>query len=329
MKHDSSSPCPCCSGASYETCCRPFHDRSRIPSSALELMRSRFSAYALDLPHYIIATTHPASPHYRNDLEAWKQQLSLFSQNTSFQRLAVLQSQEKALQATVTFTATLEQEGQDASFTEKSYFEKLSGRWYYRGGQLNQSHSPTLVTTEEMRLLPLAYYGEPVLRKKADPIAEITDEVRRLVDEMVETMEAGNGVGLAAPQVHHSIRLFVICVPESMQPDYPDVEKMQIFINPKLSAPSKESWTEEEGCLSIPGIRGLVERPKEITVTYTNLDGEEKQQRFSGWPARIIMHENDHINGVLFIDRLSPKERQRVQGALKSLENRLKDHRSL
>ena len=107
-----------------------------MPENALQLMRSRYSAYVLNLPDYIIETTHPANPRYSENKSAWKRSISQFSQNSSFQKLEVLDFQESDTLATVTFTAHLSQEGRDATFTEKSYFEKINGRWLYRDGQI-------------------------------------------------------------------------------------------------------------------------------------------------------------------------------------------------
>ena len=320
--------CPCCSGDEYGACCKPFHE-GVFAENALKLMRSRYSAYVLNIPDYIIATTHPASPQYLENKFSWKRSLSRFSQDSSFSKLEVLDFKEKNTVATVVFTAYLTQEGLDATFTEKSYFEKVRRRWLYRGGQLVSGHAPNLVTTGQLRLLPLAYYGDAVLRKKADVIMEVTEDIKKLIEEMVETMDASDGVGLAAPQVHHSIRLFVIRTPIEKEEGKFDLGDVKVFINPKISLPSKEMWTASEGCLSIPGVRSSVERPKEITVEYTTVEGTVMSHRFSGWEARVIMHENDHINGVFFIDRLPSKEKLELAPFLQNLEKRIHDHLDL
>lgn len=317
-----SNPCPCCSGKAYNECCRPFHEGS-IPENALQLMRSRYSAYALNMPDYIVATTHPASPQYLEDKFSWKRNISQFSKNSFFNKLQILDFKENKTLATVSFTAYLSQDDCDATFTEKSYFEKLNGRWFYRSGQLAQGHALNLVTPGPLRLLPLSYYGDPILRKKAEPIIEITNDIRKLVEEMIETMDACNGKGIAAPQVHHSIKLFVIRKPIEIEKDKFEYGEVQVFINPTLSLPSDETWKAMEGCLSIPTIRALVERPKEITVEYTTLEGKLIKKRFSGWEARVIMHENDHIDGILFIDRLNKEEQIKLTPSLQNLEKRI------
>jgi peptide deformylase len=292
-------------------------------------MRSRYSAYVLNIPDYIIETTHPANPQYSENKFAWKRSISQFSRNSSFHKLEVLDFKEKNTLATVSFTAHISQDGHDATFTERSYFEKINDQWFYRGGQLVQGHAPNLVTTGQLRLLPLAYYGDPILRKVADPVNEITDDIRKLVEEMIETMDASDGVGLAAPQIHHSIKLFVIRTPVETEQDKFELGEVKVFINPKLSSPSEETWKAPEGCLSIPTIRSNVERPREITIEYTSIDGSIIKQRYSGWAARVIMHENDHINGILFIDRLDTDEQLKLAPFLQNLEKRIHDGKAL
>jgi peptide deformylase len=324
--------CPCSSSSTYEKCCKPFHGNV-LPVTALQLMRSRFSAYALNLPDYIIATTHPASPQYSENKFAWRRSISQFSRKSVFHRLEILDFKENKRVASVAFTAYLSQNREDATFSEKSYFEKINKRWYYLGGQLTKGHAPNILTTGQLRLLPLAYYGDPILRRQADPITEITEDVKKLVDEMIETMDASDGIGLAAPQIHHSIQLFVIRTPIEAKDetgiDRIECGEVKVFINPKLSLPSSETWETSEGCLSIPGLRSPVSRPKEMTVEYTTLEGNVIKQRFSGWEARVIMHENDHIQGILFIDRLPKEGQAKIDPFLQVLERRIHDGRAL
>ena len=320
--------CPCFSMKEYANCCKPFHE-GEIPENALQLMRSRYSAYVLNIPDYIVATTHPASPQYLENKFSWKRNISQFSLGSTFHKLEVLDFKEQTNLATVTFTAYLSQDTHDATFTERSYFEKINHRWLYRGGQLAQGHVPNLITTGQLRLLPLAYYGDPILTKKAEPISEITSDIIKLVEEMIETMDACDGIGLAAPQIHHSIRLFVIRTPIEIDQDKFEPGEVKIFINPRLSLPSEETWKAAEGCLSIPTVRALVERPKEVTVEYTSIEGKIVKQRVSGWEARVIMHENDHIEGTLFIDRLDQEEQSKLMPFLQNLERRIHDGKAL
>ena len=316
--------CPCSSGQYYNDCCKPLHEGS-LAENALKLMRSRFSAYALNIPEYIIATTHPASPQYSENIFAWRRSISQFSKSSSFNKLEILDFKEQQTLATVTFTAYITQDDTDCTFTEKSFFEFLRGRWLYRGAQLEQGHAPNLVTTGQLRLLPLAYYGDPILRKKADPIKEISTDIKKLVEEMIETMDACSGIGLAAPQVHHSIRLFVIRKPIESEDNKYTPGEVKVFINPIITSPSTNTWMAQEGCLSIPTIHADVERPNEIMVEYTNLEGITKKEKFSGWEAKVILHENDHIDGILFIDRLSEEERRKLEPFLKNLKKRIHD----
>jgi len=320
--------CPCCSGLPYDLCCKRFHKGTHA-HNALELMRSRFSAYVLDLPEYIIKTTHPASPHYSEEHSSWKQQISEFSRSSHFGTLEILDFKELGTLATVTFVAHMQKDGADATFTEKSYFEKKNDIWLYRSGQLSQGHAPTLITREQLHLLPLAYYGDSLLRQKALPVQEINDDVKKLIADMEETMDACNGIGLAAPQVHHSIQLFLIRAPIETETGELEAGECQVFINPVLSEPGKETWTLSEGCLSIPTIYGDVERPKEVTVEYTTPEGKRIKRRASGWEARVIMHEYDHLQGTFFVDHVEKEEKKEIEPLLSNLEKRIHDRTAL
>ncbi len=171
-------------------------------------------------------------------------------------------------------------------------------------------------------ILPIAYYGESILRKKTMPVAEINDEIRQLVADMIETMYAKDGIGLAAPQIYKSLSLFVTCVPTYVSEDelIPGTER--VFINPKILSYSEENITYAEACLSIPHLSGHVNRPLKIVVEATNLEGQRFTQEFIDYEARCIMHENDHINGKLFIDRLESKERQSLEPKLREIKKK-------
>lgn len=317
--------CPCYSGHSYDSCCKPFHEGKKAPN-ALELMRSRFSAYAFALHDYIINTTHPASPYYSEEKTQWKKKIVDFSQESHFDKLDILDFKEHGTLATVTFVAHIRHGDEDATFTEKSYFEQKNGIWLYRSGQLTQGYAPNLITTEQMRLLPLAYYGDDILRKPALPVHTIDKDIEKLIEEMEETMDASNGIGLAAPQVHHSIQLFLTRAPIETDSDELECGEMEVFINPILSDPSVQTWTVSEGCLSLPTIHGDVARPEEITIEYTDRKGKRIKRRVSRWAARVIMHENDHLHGTYFIDHLQKEDRQQLDGALDNLQKRLRGH---
>jgi peptide deformylase len=167
---------------------------------------------------------------------------------------------------------------------------------------------------------PLAYFGDPLLRQKSKEVEKIDHDIHVLVADMIETMYAHQGVGISAVQVKSLLRIFIIC-PDVVDENGNYVEGTpQIFINPKLSLPSKEQEAREEGCLSIPKVYGSVMRPKEITIEGLNLAGEKVIERLVGYPARIAMHENDHINGVLFVDRLSDKDRKAIEKDLREIK---------
>jgi peptide deformylase len=171
-------------------------------------------------------------------------------------------------------------------------------------------------------ILPIAYYGDAILRKKTEPVKEITDEIRQLVIDMIETMYAKDGIGLAAPQVHQSISLFVTSVPIYVDEKtiLPGVER--VFINPKILSYSEEFVTLSEACISIPKLSGHVTRPLKIIVEAMDLEGKIFTQEFKDYEARCIMHENDHINGKLYIDRMDSKERQELEPKLREIKKK-------
>ncbi len=165
-----------------------------------------------------------------------------------------------------------------------------------------------------MALLPIRTYGDPVLRRTAMPVKEITPEVRELAADMAETMFEAPGIGLAAPQVGRSLRLFVIDPSFGEQPG-----EYVAFINPLISDRRGEDEVIEEGCLSIPDIRAEVERPGEVTIEFTTLDGERMKIEADEMLARVVQHEYDHLDGKLFVDRVGPVRRQMLSGQLKAM----------
>lgn len=170
--------------------------------------------------------------------------------------------------------------------------------------------------------LPLAYYGDSVLRKKGAQVQNIDDKIRQLVFDMNETMDVNDGCGLAAPQVHQSLALFITCIPQYVDENTVLPGELRVFINPKIIGYSEEVWPCQEGCLSIPGLRETVVRPAKVTIQATNLEGELFTEEFVGFDAHVIMHENDHINGVLYIDRLPPKRKKEIEGFLKQVKKK-------
>lgn len=135
MGFDPSQPCPCHSSKPYLLCCKPFHDKVSNPQNALLLMRSRYSAYALNIADYIIATTHPKNVTYKRDRNQWMGEIGQFSLATQFTGLEILDFTEEGMTAYVTFKALLSQSGADCSFIEKSRFERVNGLWLYRAGE--------------------------------------------------------------------------------------------------------------------------------------------------------------------------------------------------
>lgn len=157
-----------------------------------------------------------------------------------------------------------------------------------------------------MAKLPIVYFPDPVLRKTAEPFESAGDETRRLAEDMIETMQSVNGLGLAAPQIGLSRRLFVM---NAYDGEEEDGVEMRGLINPEILEKAEEMRVYEEGCLSIPGISAEVERPSSVLIRYIDLDGEPREEWFHGRPATIAQHELDHLNGVLFIDHLSRLKR--------------------
>ena len=155
-----------------------------------------------------------------------------------------------------------------------------------------------------MAKLPILLLPDPILRAAALPVERVDADLRRLVDDMLETMYAAPGIGLAAPQVGVSRRLLVM--DPSSRDDNPEP---MALINPEILEFGDERQVGEEGCLSIPDIFADVERPASVLVRYLDEQGEPAERRFEGRPAVIIQHEVDHLNGVLFIDHLSKLRR--------------------
>jgi peptide deformylase len=159
-----------------------------------------------------------------------------------------------------------------------------------------------------MALRDILIHPDPRLKKVADPVPEISDEIRRLADDMLETMYDAPGIGLAAPQVGVNRRLLVMdCVKEEGAPARP-----MVLINPEITWESEALNTYEEGCLSIPEQYADVTRPAEVEIAWTGLDGKRHQERFDKLWATCVQHEIDHLNGTLFIDHLTMLKRQLI-----------------
>lgn len=167
------------------------------------------------------------------------------------------------------------------------------------------SRSELLLKVIMGELLSILQLGEPILRQKASFVENINDEhIQKLIDDLVATVAQANGVGIAAPQVAQSSRLFIVA--SRPNPRYPNAPEMEptAMINPKIIAHSTEIVKGWEGCLCVPGIRGLVPRYQEIEVEYTDRHGKTQKQEFTDFVARIFQHEYDHLDGIIFLDRL-------------------------
>jgi peptide deformylase len=168
-------------------------------------------------------------------------------------------------------------------------------------------------------VLPIYVYGSAVLKKKAQPVTNDSPELQQLIADMKDTLANAQGVGLAAPQVGHSIRLF-IADGASFRQDEPELATFQrVMINPEIIEYSDETWSFNEGCLSIPDIHEDVLRPAKVRIRYLNEKFEEQEEYLAGIAARIVQHEYDHVEGNIFTEKLSPIRRKILGGKLKNI----------
>jgi peptide deformylase len=179
-----------------------------------------------------------------------------------------------------------------------------------------------------MTLRNVRIYGDPVLRLKAERIEGVDDELRRLVADMAETMYLAEGIGLAAPQVGVSRRVIVVDVDQveggknsrsERRRVNPAKRRLQVFLNPEIVESSVEDCPYTEGCLSLPGLEGEVYRPARVKLRYQDAEGRPNLVELDGLPARVLQHELDHLDGVLFVDRMVPDDRRKLAGALSRL----------
>ncbi len=171
-------------------------------------------------------------------------------------------------------------------------------------------------------ILPIVAYGDPVLREKCKEIAPDYPGLQELIDNMFETMYSANGIGLAAPQVDKTIRLFIIDIAQATEEDTDNngVENLkEVFINACIEEESGKPWAMEEGCLSIPFIREDVIRKEKIRIRYLDRDFREHVRDFDGITARVIQHEYDHTEGILFTDRLKPLKKRLLRKRLQQI----------
>jgi peptide deformylase len=183
-------------------------------------------------------------------------------------------------------------------------------------------------------ILPIVAYGDPVLKKVAEEIDEQYEGLSKLIEDMFETMYASHGVGLAAPQIGRSIRLFIVDGAPFAEPDEDGKEDplaagiesfKKVFINPIIEEEEGKEWGFSEGCLSIPKIREEVFRKPKVRITYFDQNWDFHDEVYEGYAARIIQHEYDHIEGILFTDHLSPLKKRLLQKRLVNISKGIVD----
>ncbi len=183
-------------------------------------------------------------------------------------------------------------------------------------------------------VLPVVAFGDPVLKKEAEEIDENYPELDKLIADMWETMYGSNGVGLAAPQIGKSIRLFVVDASSFAEPDDDGevdpraascADFKKVFINPIIEEETGDKWGFREGCLSIPGIREEVSRNEKLLITYFDENWNFHEEEYDGFAARVIQHEYDHVEGVLFTDRISPLRRKLLKRKLSNISKGIVD----
>ena len=180
-------------------------------------------------------------------------------------------------------------------------------------------------------ILPIVAYGDPLLKKPSEEISADFPDLKTLIANMYETMYNAKGVGLAAPQIGLNIRLFIVdgapfADEEGEEPDPKAVgieSFKKVFINPIIEEESGERWLFQEGCLSIPKIRENVSRKSDVVITYYDENWNLHEESFNGYAARIIQHEYDHLEGILFTDLLNPLKRKLLNNRLKQISDGL------
>jgi len=169
-------------------------------------------------------------------------------------------------------------------------------------------------------ILPIYAYGQPVLKKIAEDIDKDYPELEQLIADMKETMYNASGVGLAAPQIGKAIRIFIVDSKQIMEEGKEEEGITQVFINAHKIEEGGDEWAYEEGCLSIPDVRGEVKRPAQIRLRYMDEEFNEHEKVFTGINARVVQHEYDHIDGVLFTELLKPIKRRMIKRRLEKIK---------
>lgn len=168
-------------------------------------------------------------------------------------------------------------------------------------------------------IYPVVVYGHPVLKKVAAEVERDYPELKQLIDDMFETMYAAEGVGLAAPQIGKSIRVFVIDGAPLAEDEPEFANFKRVFINPKIIEKDGELVPMNEGCLSIPNIREEVKRESHIRVQYYDENWEFHDETFEGYKARVFLHEYDHLDGILFVEKINPLRKRLIKGKLNDI----------
>lgn len=210
-------------------------------------------------------------------------------------------------------------------------------RFGQRGSQHNlcprplAHHSMHSSKLDRNMILPIHVYGDPILRQPGEDVSEDSEELQQLIDDMIETMLGASGIGLAAPQVGRSLRLFVInlaavrkeATEEELQElglPQDDERDILVVINPEIVDESEEDCDYEEGCLSIPGLTEMVTRAERVHMRYLDRTFDERAIEAGGLLARVLLHEYDHLEGVLFVDRLSTLRRRFLKRQLREMK---------
>ncbi len=166
-------------------------------------------------------------------------------------------------------------------------------------------------------IYPITVFGDPILRKKAEPVTSDFQNLKGFIENMFDTMYKSDGVGLAAPQVGQAIRIFVIDSEIDDEDELPGIKKA--FINPEILEKSGDEWIMNEGCLSLPEIREDVLRPETVKIKYVDEDFNQHIETYSGFTSRVIQHEYDHLEGIMFVDYLNPLRKRILKSKLSAI----------
>jgi peptide deformylase len=172
-------------------------------------------------------------------------------------------------------------------------------------------------------IYPIIAYGDPILKKPANEVEHDKADLKQLVDDMFETMYNAHGIGLAAPQIGVSLRIFI--ADGSLLDDEKLHTFKKVFVNPTILKEEGQEWAYEEGCLSIPGVRADVMRQPKLKIHYFDTDWKEYTETYNGMAARIIQHEYDHIEGILFLDHISSMKKRLLKGKLTNISKGITD----